>query len=309
MTFKDVLKKIGNVAFGATPVGQVVQGYKTLTTQTIPQAQSYIQNNPTSPISTGLAGVQKGIQQVPKLAQQGLNSFQANIYNNPNLPTQINKAIDQIPQPTFTPFGLNSSPINVIKPVAKFAVTSLLRPPEERMQRIASDKKTPDQLIASIKDPNSFESQQAFAMGANIMPVAATKHLFSNETLKYAQQQLSDPQARKLVQEFATIIEKNPNANKKNLGWLGDYIQSLGEELFGTKEAANMTNKQLKNAIDLVWQEADKFNGGTAYIPKIRIGSSIEDVRKPQSTKVVPQTQLSEQTLVPQTGQTPCTLR
>lgn len=71
-----------------------------------------------------------------------------------------------------------------------------------------------------------------------------------------------DPEVRKLVGQFSEIVEKSPaTANKKNLGELGDYIQSLAETVFG-KEAETMTNKQLKNAFDNIMQVADRYGGG-----------------------------------------------
>lgn len=97
---------------------------------------------------------------------------------------------------------------------------------------------------------------------------------FSKEVIKRVQQGFS-PEVRAKIGEFAQLVENNPNANKKNLGQLGDYVQSLAETVFG-KQARNMTNKQLKNSLDLVMKDAF----GTGNFPKeYPIGLTAQNVR------------------------------
>lgn len=84
------------------------------------------------------------------------------------------------------------------------------------------------------------------------------------------------PEVRNLVGRFAEIVESSPNANRKNLGWLGEYIQSLAETVFG-KEIANLTNKQLKNAFDSIMEVA---NRGKGIREPFNIGLSVKNIRK-----------------------------
>ncbi len=70
---------------------------------------------------------------------------------------------------------------------------------------------------------------------------------------------LNNKEVRSLIGRFSQMVDDNPNINKKSLGLLGEYIHSLSETIFG-KQAANLTNKQLRNALDAVMQEASKSN-------------------------------------------------
>lgn len=99
---------------------------------------------------------------------------------------------------------------------------------------------------------------------------------WSKEQLEMVQKGFN-PEVRKLVGQFSEIVEKNPStANRKNLGELGEYIQSLAETVFG-KEAETLTNKQLKNAFDSIMQVADRRGRGIKE--PFSIGLNARDLR------------------------------
>lgn len=106
---------------------------------------------------------------------------------------------------------------------------------------------------------------------------------FSKNTMGMNKQQLSyfkslPTEARNIIGKFAEEVEKNPGGiNRKNLGWLGDYIQTVLEESYGTK-ASNLTNRQVKNLLDLSLQTADNYKGRVSVFS----GLSVNDVRKAQ---------------------------
>ena len=127
----------------------------------------------------------------------------------------------------------------------------------------------------------------------------------TTQTKAFTKQQIEtvrkgfSPEVRNLVGRFAQAVEQNPQANRKQLGQLGDYIQSLGETVFGNK-AANLTNKQLKNAFDAIMQEAATKGMGK----KFSIGLVTNDIRQgtkakisaKQVTQPIPETPMQGQT-------------
>lgn len=114
----------------------------------------------------------------------------------------------------------------------------------------------------------------------NMLPIGGMgvvgKNVFKKQTLDLVRKGiLSNPEVKNLIGRFAQLVEENPTGiNRKNLGGLGDYVQSVGETVFG-KEATNLTNIQLKNAFDAVMQEAARGKGGF----KLSIGLGTQNIR------------------------------
>jgi len=106
---------------------------------------------------------------------------------------------------------------------------------------------------------DAYRTSMNYLVGGITMGGRPSGNSFTKEQIETVRKGFS-PEVRNLVGKFAQIVEDNPNANRKNLGELGEYIQSLGEAVFG-KEASNLTNKQLKNALDLIMQQADRGPG------------------------------------------------
>lgn len=84
-------------------------------------------------------------------------------------------------------------------------------------------------------------------------------------------------QSRNILGKFAEIVERNPGANRKNIGFTADFAQTIAEEAFGKNKVSNLTNKALKNLIDSSLQTADNYTGRFKLIS----GLSTESVRKP----------------------------
>lgn len=81
--------------------------------------------------------------------------------------------------------------------------------------------------------------------------------------------------ARSALGKFAQMVEGSSSANKKNMGWIGDYAQTVAEEIYGKDKVSNLTNKQLKNLIDASLEAADKYKGKFAFTA----GLSSKDIR------------------------------
>lgn len=102
---------------------------------------------------------------------------------------------------------------------------------------------------------------------------------FDKRTIELVRRGFS-PEVRDMVGQFSSIVEQYPTASRKNLGQLGDYIQTLATSVFG-KQVENLTNKQIKNALDLVMQQAFKEGSFPKQYP---IGLQAQNVRGKKST-------------------------
>lgn len=93
------------------------------------------------------------------------------------------------------------------------------------------------------------------------------------------------PEDRTIIGRFAQLVETGKGKN--NLGELGETIHSMAGNLFGQKNTANMTSKQLKNLFDLALKVAD--SRGKIKEP-FSIGFNAQDVRKTldQTTSPLP---------------------
>lgn len=96
---------------------------------------------------------------------------------------------------------------------------------------------------------------------------------FSKDLVRKARQSFS-PEVKSAIGKFASIVESNPSANKSNLGELGDYVQTVAESLWGER-VANLTNKQLKNAFDVLMYQVDQGMPRTHF----PIGLNATDIR------------------------------
>lgn len=99
---------------------------------------------------------------------------------------------------------------------------------------------------------------------------------FDKKTVEIARQGFT-PQVKSMIKEFATQVETASDANKKNMGQLGDYIHTLAGAIWGDKNTANLTNKQLKNAFDILLQQVDNRAPMGRFYP---IGLTMRDMRE-----------------------------
>lgn len=99
---------------------------------------------------------------------------------------------------------------------------------------------------------------------------------FDKKTVEMARQGFT-PQVKSMIKEFATQVETASDANKKNMGQLGDYIHTLAGAIWGDKNTANLTNKQLKNAFDILLQQVDNRAPMGRFYP---IGLTMRDMRE-----------------------------
>jgi hypothetical protein len=98
---------------------------------------------------------------------------------------------------------------------------------------------------------------------------------FDKKTINTAREAFS-PEVKNLIKEFAVKVETSAGANKKNMGQLGDYMQSLAEMIWG-KKASNLTNKQLKNAFDILLEQVDNRAPMGRFYP---IGATTRNIRE-----------------------------
>ncbi len=102
---------------------------------------------------------------------------------------------------------------------------------------------------------------------------------FDKKTVDTARQGFT-PEVKNLIKQFATQVETAGDANKKNMGQLGDYIHSLAGAIWGDKKTANLTNKQLKNAFDVLLQQVDNRMPMGRFYP---IGMRVANIREGQT--------------------------
>jgi len=129
----------------------------------------------------------------------------------------------------------------------------------------------------------------AFDFGLGAIPVVGALAIgarrgqrgFDKKVISEAKDILGN-EARQSIGRFAQIVETSPSANRKNLGNLGDEIQSMAETLWGEK-AKHLSNKQLKNAFDVLLYQLDNTKG---YNRDAAFGLSTQNVRDAMDGKV-----------------------
>lgn len=145
----------------------------------------------------------------------------------------------------------------------------------KRNNALTPEKTT--QLQAKIKEGDQFAVGQVAGM------VGGPSKNFSKQQLNLVRNGFTQ-EVRDKVGQFAAQVETNPNVNKKAVGEVGDYVQSLAETIFGKNKVANLSNKQLLNILDAVQEEAFKLKPNN----KLSIGLNTGDIRN-GATKIATQ--------------------
>lgn len=107
---------------------------------------------------------------------------------------------------------------------------------------------------------------------------------FDKKVVEMARQGFT-PEVKNLIKDFAVQVETSSSPNKKNLGQLGDYIHSLAATLWGEEKTANLTNTQLKNALDVVLKQVDDRAPMGRFYPIGMTARSIRDGEVPPTIK------------------------
>lgn len=129
--------------------------------------------------------------------------------------------------------------------------------------------------LASIKKGEYTTTQQAEA-GLGMIPVAGIQRINFLPKIKELEPAVNLLRNRitkedvELIGKFVAQVEKNP---KKNLGALGETVQSFAENVFGTK-AASWTNKQLAKNFNYVLERIGQGKNSAG------LGLSIRDMSK-----------------------------
>lgn len=211
-------------------------------------------------------------QSLGHLPQQAQNFYQQNV--TPALQRVAN-------QPLLSPPGLGMMMPHLPGPTLGQAVKAVL--PNFNQSTIGTALKgnfsaVPQALSSDIAraskalNPNTREGVNTLIGGMVGGPAGST---FKKQQLDLVRTGF-DSEVRNLIGQFSQIVERNPNAGRKELGQLGEYIQGVAETVFG-KDAANLSNKQLKNAFDAVMQEASK---GKGIIGPFSAGLATKDIRQ-----------------------------
>jgi hypothetical protein len=111
------------------------------------------------------------------------------------------------------------------------------------------------------QDEKNYLTKQLANVGSMSSGIGAGKENFALNKNQLSYFKSLPQEARTILGKFAQMVEDNPGANRKNLGLVADYAQTVAEEAFGKNHVGNMTNKQLKNLIDLSLQSADNYTG------------------------------------------------
>jgi hypothetical protein len=225
-----------------------------------------------TPVAQGMANIQKTVQNVPQyfspIGNQGNNIWRSQ-------PVQTMAKIQNIVQPPLQQFSNKY----IYNPETKRILpNSPLYDPEAFTlkgfrQGLQRSSQNPTDLS------NQYSPLSMAIMFSGGMLKKAPIGPFSKDMVNTVRNSFSQ-EVRNLIGKFAQKVESNPNANRANMGALGEYINSVAETVFG-KNAANMTNRQLKNAFDVIMQQAFEKNVPKSY----SIGLRTQNVREPLKIK------------------------
>lgn len=242
------------------PLQDILGGAQKFAGSILPQIGNTVQNvenyfNPTvsgtqgfwgTPVAQGMANTQQTIQNIP---QQTQSFYQQNI--TPIVKQVANQPILNNPTPFKIPSPTIRQTVNTVLPnFEQSTLGNIIKGNFTQVPQAFNKDLTRANDQMKLDTP---EKVNTFLSGMIGGPEAQT---FSKAQLGLVRNGFTK-EVRNLVGQFAKIVEENPNVNRANLGSLGDYIQTLGQTVFG-KDAVNLTNKQLKNAFDAIMQEAFK---------------------------------------------------